>query len=295
MTMRPFHAVYIGSSLTRHQVSRVLSSGVPLPFGTDWWMSGGNTESIFATCQRFALGYSEFRAEANRLLANASRTPECFAHISRLAERIRALDYDIANWLVSVPAEYRFKTVCWVSKDELGLSDGVGYDEVQVFPGRVDRYPDFVSAMAWNLGRVSRLILASLSIRLTAWLCSPADYRTTPQYEIASRVCEGVISEVIASAPYQLGWHPDGKSLGHSGLSGFACGEENSHKALPALFLIWSLTCVKNHDMSTDEQRAWVKGRLKFIADEVGLRYANIVNEVTSITYYSPATSTDKI
>ncbi|KAG7285598.1 hypothetical protein NEMBOFW57_010227 [Staphylotrichum longicolle] len=282
-------------SLLFTAVSRVLSSGVPLPFGTEWWMSGGDTESIFAACQRFALGYSEFRAEANRLLANASRTPECIANISRLAERIQALDYDIANWLVSVPARYRFTTVCWVSKDELGLSDGVGYDEVQVFPGRVDRYPDFVSAMAWNLGRVSRLILASLTIRLTAWLCSPADYRTTPEYEIASRVCEGVISEVIASAPYQLGWHPDGKLLGHSGLSGFACGEENSHKALPALFLIWSLTCVKNHDMSTDEQRAWVKGRLKFIADEVGLRYATIVNEVNPVIYHSPATSTDRI
>jgi hypothetical protein len=245
-------------------------------------MAGGDTESIFAACQRFALGYSELRGEANRLLASASRSPECLAHMNRLAEQIQSLDYDIANWLVSVPDEYRFTTVCWVSRDDVGVSNGVGYDEVQVFPGRVDRYPDFISAMAWNVARVSRLILASIRIRLTAWICSPVDYRTTPDYEIASRVCEAVISEVIASVPCQLGWHADGKPLGHSGLSGFACGEEGSYKALPALFLIWSLTCVKNHDISTDEQRAWVKGRLKFIADEVGLRYARIVNEVSS-------------
>jgi hypothetical protein len=247
-------------------------------------MSGGDTESIFAVCQRFALGYSELRGEANHLLANASRSPECLAHISRLAERIQSLDYDIATWMVAIPEEYRFTTVCWVSKEELGLSNGVGYDEVQAFPGRVDQYPDFVSAMAWNVGRVSRLILASISIRLTAWTCSPADYRTMPEYEIASRVCEGVISEIIASVPYHLGWRAaDGKALGKSGLSGFACGEEGSCKALPALFLIWSLTCVKNHDISTDEQRTWAKGRLKFIAEEVGLKYANIVNEVSSL------------
>ncbi len=272
------------------QVSRVLSSGQPLPFGIDWWMTGGDTESLFADSQRFALRYSELRAEANRLLANsASRAPESLAQIRQLARRVQSLDQEIATWLDSIPEASRPTLVCWVSGDDIGVVRGVdSYDEVEAFPGRVDKYPDFVTAMAWNVGRVSRLILASINIRLTAWLCSPVDYRTTPEYETSSGACEGIISDIIASVPYHLGWRRDGNALGKSGRSGFACGEEGTRKALPALFLMWSLTCVKNHDISTDEQRAWAMGRLKFIADEVGLKYANIVNQVgfSSIIYF---------
>lgn len=243
-------------------------------------MSGGDTESIFARCQRFALAYSELRGQINRLLATSSRSPESLAQTQQLARRVQILDRDIDNWLVSIPDPFRFKTVGWVSEDELGLSSGRSYAEVEIFPGRIDIYPDFVTAMVWNIARVSRLLLASLNIRAAAWACAPADYRTTPEYDDSTRICEGAISDIIASVPYHFGHQTKGKALGSPGLSGFACGEESSCKALPALFLIWSLTCVKNHDMSTDEQRAWAKGRLRFIADDVGLKYANIVNEV---------------
>jgi hypothetical protein len=174
-----------------------------------------------------------------------------------------------------------------VSENEVGTSRG-SYGETELFPGRVDAYPDFVTAMAWNIGRVTRLLLASLNIRLAAWICAPVDYRTTPEYETSRGICEAIIPDIIASVPYHLGWHINGKRLGGSGLSAFACGEEGACKALPALFLIWTLTCIKNHDITTDEQRAWARGRLKFIAEEVGLKYAHIVNQVSSFLCPSP-------
>ncbi|KAK4156353.1 white-opaque regulator 1 [Chaetomidium leptoderma] len=265
------------TAVRQHLVSRVLSSGLPLPFGADWWMSGGDTESIFAGCQRFALGLSELRAETTRLLANTSRSPESLAQTQELGKRVQSLDGDIASWMASIADEFCFKAVWWVPQEKVDSNLG----EAEVFAGRVDVYPDLVTAMAWNIGRVSRLILASLNIRLAAWNCRPADYRTTPEYESSRRICEGAISDIIASVPYHLGWHMNnGKTPNKPGLSAFACGEEGPCKALPALFLIWSLTCVKNHDIATEEQRVWAKGRLKFIADEVGLKYAHIVNQV---------------
>jgi hypothetical protein len=246
-------------------------------------MSGGDTESLFAQCQSFALAYSELRGEINRLLVTSQRSPQStqsLAQANQLAGRVQTLDRDIANWLASIPDEFRFKTVGWVFEDEIGISRGRSYAEVEVFPGRVDVYPDFVTAMVWNIARVSRLILASLNIRLAAWVCAPTHYRTTPEYEDSARICEDTITDIVASVPYHLGCQIKGKPLVSPGLSAFACGEEGPCKALPALFLVWTLTCVKNHDISTDEQRAWAKGRLKFIADDVGLKYANIVNEV---------------
>ncbi|KAK3898523.1 white-opaque regulator 1 [Staphylotrichum tortipilum] len=275
------------TAVKHHLVSRVLSSGLSLPFGVDWWMSVGDTGSLFASCQRFALGYSGLRTEVNGLLSNAARSPEFIAQARQLTERVRRMDGDIASWLASIPAQLRFKTVCWVPESQTGILEGNAYDQADVYPGRVDVYPDFVTAMAWNVGRVSRLILASLDIRLAAWIHAPADYRTTPEYENARRICEHTISEIIASVPYHLGWRSRDQTLGPSELSGFACGEEGTPKALPALFLIWSLTCVKNHDICTEDQRAWVKGRLKFIATEIGLKYAHIVNEKINIRFPS--------
>lgn len=63
-------------------------------------------------------------------------------------------------------------------------------------------------------------------------------------------------------------------------LSGFACGEEESLKGLAGYFLTWPLGCVVGQDYTTDSQRAWVRGRLRYIADELGVKYARIICQV---------------
>ena len=84
--------------------------------------------------------------------------------------------------------------------------------------------------------------------------------------------------------PYHLGWHAKQPRLleDKSSLLGFACGEEVPLKALPSFLLIWSLACIKTHDVTTDSQRAWVQGRLKFIEESVGIKYSGILNEASS-------------
>lgn len=248
-------------------------------------MSAGDTDSLFATCQRFALRYTELRDQVTLIMVAAPRSPQTIARMHELAKRVEQTDRDLAGWLVCVPDELGFRTLCWLWEDDLGLSKGVKYSDVEVFPGRVDVYPDFMTASAWNLGRITRLLLASLSIRITAYIRSTFDYRTSAEYETLKRICEGVISEIIASVPYHLGWHMKHKDpLGNdSGRSGFACGQEGPYKALPSLFLIWALTCIKNHDVSSEEQREWAIGRLAFIADQVGLKYAHIVRQVSGV------------
>ncbi|KAK3321233.1 hypothetical protein B0T19DRAFT_262254 [Cercophora scortea] len=271
----------------RHQlISRTLSAGIPPPLGVDWWMQGGDTDSLPATCQLFSLKTGELRAEVARLMTGISRTEESIKIMLEMSQRVRSLDHDIATWLDSIPPESSPRTLCWMWDDEFNLSRGTkSYGEVAVFPGRVDIYPDLVTANTWNIARVARLLLASLSIRITAWASSPMGYHNTTEYMTSQRISEGAITDIIASVPYHLGWHTKQRMRGMfhdstSEHSGFACGEDVPIKALPGLFLIWSLTCIKNFDLSTEEQRAWAKGRLKFIEEQVGLKYARIVNDV---------------
>jgi hypothetical protein len=126
------------------------------------------------------------------------------------------------------------------------------------------------------------MILASIGIRITAWLSPPLDYRTTGEYSTWKAICEGTITEIIASVPYHMGWHIKEKHLleNNPQLSGFVCGEEVPLKALPAFLLIWSLVCLKTHDTTSDEQRAWAQGKLKFIAESVGIKYSHVLSEV---------------
>ncbi|KAL1839715.1 hypothetical protein VTJ49DRAFT_1220 [Mycothermus thermophilus] len=280
------------NAVRHYLISRTLSSGAPLPFGSEWWMSGGDTNTLFSRCQRFALSYGELRTEVDRFLittlSSRSHEPEPLSQQRHLQKRVHDLDRDVLHWLASIPEPFRFRTVGTVSEDDLeqhARGGFIRYGETEVFPGRLDVYPDFVTAMAWNMARVIRMLLAALTVRLGAWASAPADYRTSPEYEKARRTSQVAISDIIASVPYHLGGSLNGKPLAPGAgsgeperLSGFVCGEEGGSKALPAQFLIWSLTCVKNCDFTTEEQRAWARGRLRFIADGVGLKYAHIVN-----------------
>ncbi|KAK0704642.1 hypothetical protein B0H67DRAFT_591955 [Lasiosphaeris hirsuta] len=265
----------------RHQlISRSLSSGKAPPLGADWWVDDDDaTDSVFTTAEGFALKTSELCVEVSRFAAN--RPLDFVRQMIDMAKRVHAVDHDIAAWEAHIPSEFRPRTLCWVPAADTAPRAATAYAEMEVFPGRVDIYPDFVTAAAWNMGRVSRLILESLRVRITAWLCSPTDYRTTAEYARSKEVCEDIISDIIASVPYHLGWHTRRRELfeNESERSGFACGEDKPVKALPALLLMWSLTTVKNNDMTSEAQRAWAKGRLSLISDHVGIKNAGVLNQ----------------
>src|SRR5690606_6328861 len=120
------------------------------------------------------------------------------------------------------------------------------YAKAEVFPGRVDVYRDFWISSAINMSRVVRITLASTIVRCAAWMCSPADYRTTTEYANAARVCTDCITDIIASVPYHLGWHlKRPEVMDKANLSAFACGAEDVPKGLAGYFLNLPLACVQ--------------------------------------------------
>lgn len=301
--------------------------------GVEWWLDNAVNDSYAAHCQRLNLQTSELRAEVTHIMTHGSGTSpsspspcspgtssrqgsppisyeERTAKILSLMRRSQDLDRAIVDWMASLPPHWRYRTLCW--QNYVANTD---YSQAEVFPGRVDVYNDVWIASMWNMGRVTRLILASITVRCAAWACSPVDYRTTPEYAHSARVCAEVISDVLASVPYHLGWHyrtrknkrgrgatggkkrrnwddsddedyedeEDEDGLDEEQLSGFGCGEdEMGAKGLAGYFLTWPLACVMGQDYLTEDQRTWVRGRLRYIGEELGIRYANILAQVSS-------------
>lgn len=258
-------------------IIHTLTAGKAPIMGVDWWLSDAVKDEVAAKCQRINIKTSELRAETFRLMSTVARTPENIELMLALIRRAQIVDSECQRWMKNVPDSWKWKSVAW--EDSVPSGD---FSRAEVFPGRVDIYRDFYIASVWNMVRVSRLILASVTVRCAAWVCAPVDYRTTPEYATAARTCVETITDIIASVPYHLGWHlkPERKHLLDKQLSGFACGEEDSLKGLAGYFLTWPLACVQGQDYTTDAQRSWIKGRLRYIADELGVKYAHIIMQL---------------
>ena len=210
------------------------------------------------------------------MMATVSRTPDNIELMLDAIRKCQIMDQECVNWFKNLPDEYQPRTVTW--EDYVPNGD---YTKAEVFPGRVDVYQDLMVASIYNMTRCARLMLASLIVRCAAWVCSPVDYRTTPEYATAAKTCVDMITDIIASVPFQLGWFSSRRHLlERANLSTFVCGEDDALKGLPGYLLTYPLTCIANQDYATDSQRAWTKGRLLFIANQLGVRYATMLTEV---------------
>lgn len=229
-------------------------------------------------CQGYCIRTAELSAEISRILATLPRTKENEESVLKLIRECRRLNRELDNWSKQLPDSFKWQTVTW--KHDFPRGD---YSKSEVFPGRVDTYQGLCVCSLWNMMRCSRTILTAKVLRCVAWLADHNDYRTTVEYATSAQLCQTMIADIIASVPYQLGWLPKRKrEFGQTSpiMSGFACGEEDADKSLAGILLIWPLACIQGLDFTTDAQRVWVKGRLQFIGEHLGLQYANVLTQV---------------
>ncbi|UNI24243.1 hypothetical protein JDV02_010006 [Purpureocillium takamizusanense] len=253
-----------------------LSTGKGPSLDVNWWVDDNPNSEYGVQFLRLSSRTSELKNETNHLLATVHKTPENTERMKKAMEKCQDLDKEIVEWLEELPESFRWKTVAWED-----YNPKCDYSKAEAFPGRIDMYADLWVVNLWNVMRCMRIVLASLIVRFTAWTISPADYRTTPEYAAGARVCVEAIADIIASVPYQLGWFAKHQDLRERAqLSGFACGEDDAEKGLAGYFLLWPLTCIQGQDCLTDAQRIWVKGRLKCIGNQVGVRYGNMLSQL---------------
>ena len=248
--------------------------------GLEWWLEDAVINPQAAQCQRVCIKVSELRAEANRLLGVLRRTPEGVEAMLDLIRRCQEADREAVTWAEALPDYWRPRAAAWVDH-----VPGGDHARAEIFPGRVDVYTDVYIGSVWNMVRTSRMIAHSLIVRCAAWVCAPVGWRPRrggsnsqgivqyrqqqrPVYSDSSLSSSSFITETTTTTTTEK---PE-----------FACGEEEaSAKALAGDFITWPLVCVSTQDYTTDAQRAWARGRLRFIGDEIGIRYAHVLNNVS--------------
>ncbi|KAK2606477.1 hypothetical protein QQS21_003170 [Conoideocrella luteorostrata] len=227
-------------------------------------------------CQQLIMQAAKLGGEINQLLDDPETILNNADSLKSMIKQCRSLDQDLLAWSTCLPEGFGWKTVYW-AEDESTNNNASG----EVFPGPVDIYQDLWTCHIWNMMRCTRLVLASKIIRCTALMHAPADYRTSREYGAIVSNCTRLIKDVIASVPYQLGWFSQHRHLlRRPSLSGFVCGQDDTHSSIAGVFLLYPLACVKTFDFASESQRNWVKGRLEHIASNFGIQYASKLAEM---------------
>ncbi|TVY42684.1 White-opaque regulator [Lachnellula subtilissima] len=254
-------------------VNCMTASKVPAG-GADWWCTDSPGEDFIV---RLNIAVATLRSEIHAALADWPRTPEYFQKATEFIRRARIMEKQYLQWEALLPEYLKPKTIAWV--DQIPGGD---ITRAEVCPGKVDVYQDIRIATMWNHTRILRLYISGTIVRCAAWIRSPLDYRTAPEYSTESRLCHDLITETIASIPFFLGWR-----VGQGG-GGSPAGEQPNGAArfknffspsgAAAFFAIWPLFSISTTDSITDLQRAWVKGRLVFISEVIGLSHAKVLS-----------------
>ncbi|KFX91973.1 hypothetical protein V490_05618 [Pseudogymnoascus sp. VKM F-3557] len=251
-----------------------LTTGKKPEWNIDLWRSDDEEGDIREVVNRLVLQAAELRYEINGLMTLAARTPENVSKVNDAMQRSWDMERKFQEWIANLPDELRFTTVAWVesiSSDQLLDSE--------VYPGKIDTFPDVWIANVWTLLRVTRLFVSGAVVRCAAWLNTSVDYRTTTEYAEAARLGTDAVNDIIAGIPYHLGWKGNkegsSKRFAVAGDNCFAFGDnQNTPRALGAYLSTWPIFSAYCSDFATDAQRTWLRGRLHYITDVMGINQA---------------------
>ncbi|KAK4073057.1 transcriptional regulator family: Fungal Specific TF [Purpureocillium lilacinum] len=247
--------------------------------GVPWCTDAAVYDKYASSCENLSIRVSELNAQADTLLISSFPGQENSSLVLSLLQRCQDLESEFDSWFHSVPYHFKWKTVTWVK--HVPNDD---YTSAEICPGRVDIYSSAWVVNMWNMARSSRLMLSSTVVRCSSWLSFPVNYRATAEYARAMRISNGVIADTIASIPYQLGWlSKQPKELREEMFRDrkWSFQDNYAELGLSAYFLLWVLTVIQLQDYLTKGQRAWVKGRLRYISNDLGLKTAATMSQLT--------------
>jgi hypothetical protein len=238
----------------------------------DWWMAVPAKDKTSQQFARLNIRVAELRATNDKVTTQLSRTAVNYEKVLRLLRQAESLDEEYKEWFESLKGVWKVNSVAWIDEQEMDLEGGV------VHPGKVDSYSDMWMAYHHNTGRSSRLFIWTTIVRCVAWLCDPRDYRLTPEYATASRICRQLIEDIVASVPFIFGWNKDTNEAMMDKTS-FACGSPDTAeiRSLWGVFVMWPIFAAAASDFATLSQRIFLRGRLKYISETLGIYQASVL------------------
>lgn len=221
---------------------------------------------------------AQLRADNDKTTTLATHTTENLEKVLKLLRRAEALEKEYVEWIESLPPDWAIRTVAWIDENVEDLETSI------IHPGRVVAYSELWVAYYHNVVRSCRLYIWTTILRCVAWMSTPRDYRLSPEYSTASSACRQLIEDIVASVPYFFGWNRN-KDAAMADKSNFACGisDDASIKGISGVFVMWPMFSAAASDFASPSQRMYLRGRLRYIAEQMGINQAGVLLQVIRI------------
>jgi hypothetical protein len=190
------------------------------------------------------------------------------SEIRRMKKQLTLLNKEFSLWPVCQPEEWAPRTVGLI---EQNVKDtGTPVEDKPFWPGRIDSYFDLYVAALWDTYRKCRLKLFQVTMD-----CAIRLDEKESTFEKIKADTKDLVDGMCASVPFQLGTdlsrlqHPDTLHLDVPG------------KPLGGLLLMYPLYIASSLSIVPADQRLWMKGRLRWIGDHMGIRQATLLGAVS--------------
>lgn len=211
------------------------------------------------------------RERASELLSD----PEASRVDLRMLKReATLLNKEFSLWPLCQPKEWMPKTHGIVKEMAPATDDSLC--SMSFWPGKVDTYFDLYVAAVWNIYRKARLKLIDVILESSSRLqVSRSLYDEPPAIRKLKSEMQELVNELCASIPYHLI-----SDLRASLETGRASRADTPGKALGGLLLMYPLYIASCMPNVPTKQRIWMRGRLHWIGNNMGIRQATMLANV---------------
>lgn len=210
-------------------------------------------EAMVTHLSRIAIDYCNLRASMSSF--------NDYSNSESLIKRLCSIDLEYVEFLNHCPISFIYSTVTLNERSE------------EVFSDYYHVYPCIWTAAVWNYYRCVRILVNELIIDQITYLLShleefPSAWANVPFYESqllsSNSTLQHLCHDICASVPFYLGYSVNAKDR----------ASRPPPKAVSGNMLLWPLYSAAVTGVVSDVMRDWVVGRLRVIADVLGIRQA---------------------
>ncbi|KAI7786665.1 negative acting factor [Diaporthe eres] len=255
-------------AMTRNQFLAIRSMS-PTPERDDysWLLRQHCGEPYVSRVAKLTIACSEIRMKTDKLLSGGHRDPRKIQGVLELLRTAQAIQKKLSSLDQPQSAVWSVSTVI---RDSLRPRD-----EGEDTPGEVYTFHNLYTAMIYTIIWCSHIFLTTCIFRCMAWLVAPDDWRSGEDYEAAVKATKERIADIVAAVPYCCSWNGSDAEY-----SDFPVGQSTPAspvKGVAGLVIFRPAFTALVSDYATPEQKKYLQGRMKFLADIVGIKQADIL------------------
>lgn len=232
-----------------------------------WLLRQHCGEPYVSRVATLTIACSEIRMKTDQLLSGGHRDPRKIQAVLELLRTAQAYQKKLSSLDQPQNAVWSVSTVTRDSPRPHGGADDP--------PGEVYTFHNLYTVMIYTIIWCSHIFLTTCIFRCMAWLVAPDDWRAGEDYEAAVESTKQRIADIVAAIPYCCSWN--GCDSEYSDFPVGLSTPTSPVKGVAGLVIFRPAFTALVSDYATPEQKNYLCGRMKFLADVVGIKQANIL------------------